>query len=216
MDESRSRPPGSRFHTSEVSGADRRPRHRQSRQLAASRIAQDARDRVSIACGAAEVDRLTCRPNHLRSKNGGRLCADGQGIDAYAQVLEPLIAAKTLPLIVLVGVHNGGYLAVRPDFDKYDSKKDFRASRSVLAFSVPGRRPDQVARTSNKTQVSFFSGSSGPVARAVSKCTHPSLRRWVLQAGSDWRSSIAHARRYTTAGDLARPGEFRVHAASSP
>jgi enterochelin esterase-like enzyme len=53
--------------------------------------------------------------------------ADGEAIDRFARVLEPLIAAGKVPPVVLVGVHSGGYVGGAPDLTAYDPKKDRRA-----------------------------------------------------------------------------------------
>lgn len=49
--------------------------------------------------------------------------ADGESIRSFLRVLEPLIEAKRIPPIALIGVHSGGV----PDYTNYDVKKDFRA-----------------------------------------------------------------------------------------
>lgn len=55
--------------------------------------------------------------------------ADGSSASMYAQVLEPLIVARKILPVVIVGVHNGGYLGERkPDFSDYDFEKDMRAA----------------------------------------------------------------------------------------
>ena len=53
--------------------------------------------------------------------------ADGEAIDRFARVVEPLIAAGQVPPVVLIGVHSGGYVGGTPDFKKYDAQKDLRA-----------------------------------------------------------------------------------------
>ncbi len=61
--------------------------------------------------------------------------ADGQGVSAFAAVLEPLIVAKRVRPIILIGIHNGGF---RGSGSAPDLKMDFRA-REYLQGVDPER-----------------------------------------------------------------------------
>lgn len=60
-------------------------------------------------------------PNEART---AIVMADGQGVSAFAAVLEPLIVAKRVRPIILIGIHNGGY---RGSGSARDLQMDFRA-----------------------------------------------------------------------------------------
>jgi enterochelin esterase-like enzyme len=66
-------------------------------------------------------------PDHDR-RTASRVvyAADGQAIDRFARVLEPLITAGEVPGVVLIGVHHGGYVGGAPDLKTNDEKKDLR------------------------------------------------------------------------------------------
>jgi enterochelin esterase-like enzyme len=63
------------------------------------------------------------------SKKNNRViyAADGEAIDRFARVLEPLISSGQVPPVVLVGVHSGGYVGGPPSLKNYDPQKDLRA-----------------------------------------------------------------------------------------
>ncbi len=67
--------------------------------------------------------------------------ADGEAIDWFARVLEPLIEAGRIPPVVVVGVHSGGYVGGVPDFKNYEQEKDLRVQEYVPGFN-PGRFAD--------------------------------------------------------------------------
>ncbi len=66
---------------------------------------------------------------------------DGENIDRFVRVLEPLVTSGELSPIVVVGVHSGGYLRGADDSQSYDTKKDLRAQEYF-----PGINPDRFAR----------------------------------------------------------------------
>jgi len=57
--------------------------------------------------------------------------ADGQGCEGFARVLEPLILAKKVRPVAIVGVHCGEY---KGDKAAYDFELDFRAREYLKAF----------------------------------------------------------------------------------
>jgi enterochelin esterase-like enzyme len=62
--------------------------------------------------------------------------ADGQAIDRFARVLEPLIVARQVPPVVIIGVHHGGYVGGAPDLKNYDEKKDLRLQEYFPGFNA--------------------------------------------------------------------------------
>jgi enterochelin esterase-like enzyme len=65
---------------------------------------------------------------HDTAKPSPVVCAaDGEAIERFARIAEPLIAAGKVPPIVIVGVHSGGYAGGAADLKNYDVKKDLRA-----------------------------------------------------------------------------------------
>jgi enterochelin esterase-like enzyme len=66
---------------------------------------------------------------------------DGEEIERYAKVLEPLVTAGKLPPLALIGVHSGGYLGGAPSSAEYDAKKDLRAQEYF-----PGINPQRFAK----------------------------------------------------------------------
>jgi enterochelin esterase-like enzyme len=91
----------------------------------------------SRALGALRKVTVYLPPGHDPKKSCRVVyAADGQAIDRFARVLEPLVAAAQTPPIVIVGVHNGGYIGGPPDLKKYDPQKDLR-----LQEYFPGINP---------------------------------------------------------------------------
>ena len=81
----------------------------------------------SQALGARRKLTVYMPPNLVRGKASRVVyAADGERIERYARVLEPLILLGKVPPIVLIAAHSGGYLG-GPDSKGYDTKKDLRA-----------------------------------------------------------------------------------------
>ncbi len=66
--------------------------------------------------------------------------ADGEVIDWFARVLEPLIETGRIPPVAVVGVHSGGYVGGVPDLKDYEQEKDLR-----LQEYFPGINPKRFA-----------------------------------------------------------------------
>ncbi len=66
--------------------------------------------------------------------------ADGEAIDRFARVLEPLIVSGQVRPTVIVGVHSGGYVGGPPNLKHYDPPKDLRAQEYF-----PGLNPRRFA-----------------------------------------------------------------------
>ena len=57
---------------------------------------------------------------------------DGQSVEDFARVLEPMVAAGRVPAVVIVGTHSGGYLGPPPKGPgDYDGSKDLRSLEYV-------------------------------------------------------------------------------------
>jgi len=67
--------------------------------------------------------------------------ADGDAIDDFTRILEPLILSGKIPPVVIIGVHSGGYLGGDvANIKDYDPEKDLRAKEYV-----PGISPQRFA-----------------------------------------------------------------------
>jgi enterochelin esterase-like enzyme len=93
------------------------------------------------ALGARRKATVYLPPGH-DSKKPVRVvyAADGEAIERFARVLEPLIAAGRVAPVAIIGVHSGGYVGGAPDWKNYDQKKDLR-----LQEYFPGINPKRFA-----------------------------------------------------------------------
>ena len=67
--------------------------------------------------------------------------SDGQSVREFARLVEPMVDAGRIPPVVLVGVHDGGYLGPTPKGpNDYDGGKDLRAMEYI-----PGLDPRRFA-----------------------------------------------------------------------
>jgi enterochelin esterase-like enzyme len=88
----------------------------------------DETDMASEALGSRRKVTTYVPPGHDRSRRSPVIyAADGESVKEFARVLEPLVTTGQVPLIVLVGVHSGGYLGGVAGAKEYDTGKDLRA-----------------------------------------------------------------------------------------
>ena len=111
---------------------------------------------------------------------------DGEGIDRYARVLEPLIISRKLPPIAIVGVHSAGYLGGARDFQNYDAKKDLRAQEYF-----PGINPERFVR-----HETFFCSEVTSWAERELKVSQLSRDRVLFGSSNGGRFAIEMAMRH--------------------
>jgi enterochelin esterase-like enzyme len=91
--------------------------------------ALDESEVASRALGSGRKVTTYLPPGHDRNRRSPVVyVSDGQGVKAFARVVEPMVEAGRIPPVVLVGVHSGGYLGPPPKgANDFDPKKDLRA-----------------------------------------------------------------------------------------
>jgi enterochelin esterase-like enzyme len=131
--------------------------------------------------------------------------SDGRSVKAFARVVEPLIAAGRVPPVVLVGVHDGGYLGPSPKgAHDYDGSKDLRAQEYIPSIN-PRRFADHETFFVKEVPAwaeRRFGGSADRKDRAVSGYSNGG--RFAAEMAFRHPEVFGHAFCLSVAGDAAK------------
>ena len=137
--------------------------------------------------------------------------ADGQGIERYARMIEPLINSGEIPLVMIVGVHSGGYRGERSQ--PHRMELDFRAIEYLVGADEMLKEPvidghfghhekfftetvlDWAERkhgaSSKRDQRGIFGVSNSASFCVTMAHCHPELFGFVLPFSFPWKKAAA-------------------------
>jgi enterochelin esterase-like enzyme len=168
--------------------------------------ALDESEVASRALGSGRKVTTYLPPGHDRNRRSPVVyVSDGQGVKAFARVVEPMVEAGRIPPVVLVGVHSGGYLGPPPKgANDFDPKKDLRALEYIPSID-PMRFADHEAFFVKEVPAwaeRRFGVSSDRKDRAVSGCSNGG--RFAAEMAFRHPEVFGHAFCLSVAGDAAK------------